>query len=76
MVQQQSEQQLPPAAQARLGQAREAGTWTSSLSVSEFAAIRSVGFSPVGQVMGSAVYNVGWTYSSCGYAVASATTAA
>ena len=34
----------------------------------EFAAIRSVGFSPVGQVLGSAVYNVGWSYTGCGYA--------
>lgn len=43
------------------------GSFTSALSVQEFAAIRSVGFSPVGQVLGSAVYNVGWSYSGCGY---------
>jgi len=45
----------------------DAGAFTSALSVQEFAAIRSVGFSPVGQVLGSAVYNVGWSYSGCGY---------
>ncbi len=62
--------QLPPAAQARLGQARQAGTWTSSLTVGEFAGLRSVGFEPVGQVMGSTVHNLGWWYGSridCGY---------
>jgi uncharacterized protein YbjQ (UPF0145 family) len=31
-------------------------TWGSLLSVNEFAAIRSVGFEPVGQVFGAAVY--------------------
>ncbi|GAA0329710.1 heavy metal-binding domain-containing protein [Actinoallomurus spadix] len=61
---------LPPVAQARLGQARQGGTWTSGLSVEEFAALRSVGFEPVGQVMGSTVYNLGLFYRSsanCGY---------
>lgn len=63
-------QQLPPVAQARLGQARQAGTWTSSLSVGEFAGLRSRGFEPVGQVMGSTVHNLGWWYGAsidCGY---------
>ena len=62
--------QLPPAAQERLGQARQAGTWTSSLTVDEFAGLRSAGFEPVGQVMGSTVHNLGWWYRSsidCGY---------
>jgi uncharacterized protein YbjQ (UPF0145 family) len=36
-----------------------AGSWGSDLSVSEFAAISRVGFTPVGQVLGAAVYNVG-----------------
>jgi uncharacterized protein YbjQ (UPF0145 family) len=64
------QQPLPPAAQARLSQARQAGTWTSSLSVNEFAGLRSRGFEPVGQVMGSTVHNLGWWYGSridCGY---------
>ena len=36
--------------------ARGGGAWDSALSVSEFAAIRAVGFEPVGQVFGAAVY--------------------
>jgi uncharacterized protein YbjQ (UPF0145 family) len=39
---------------------------TSDLTVEEFAAVRSVGFTPVGQVMGSAVFNVGWPVVTCG----------
>jgi len=52
---------LPPAAEARLAEIRRSGTWGSSLSSEEFAVIRSVGFEPVGQVLGAAVYNVGYT---------------
>jgi uncharacterized protein YbjQ (UPF0145 family) len=37
------------------------GTWGSALSTDEFAAIRGAGFEPVGQVLGAAVYNIGWT---------------
>lgn len=64
---------LPLRAQWRLAEQRqraergEPGAFTSDLTVEEFAAIRSVGFSPVGQVLGSAVYNVGWNYTGCGY---------
>jgi len=39
---------------------RRSGTWGSALTSDEFAAIRSVGFEPVGQVLGAAVYNVGY----------------
>ncbi len=49
---------LPPVAAARTAEARRTGTWSSALSTGEFASIRSVGFEPVGQVMGSAVYQV------------------
>ena len=35
---------------------RRGGTWDSALSVDGFAAIRSVGFVPAGQVFGAAVY--------------------
>jgi uncharacterized protein YbjQ (UPF0145 family) len=42
-----------------------AGTWGSALTADEFAAIRSVGFKPVGQVFGAAVYGVGYTGYSC-----------
>ena len=52
---------LPPAARARMAEIRGSGTWNSALSADEFAAIRSVGFEPVGQVLGAAVYNVGYT---------------
>jgi uncharacterized protein YbjQ (UPF0145 family) len=34
----------------------DGGTWDSALSVNEFAAIRSVGFEPAGQVFGAGVY--------------------
>jgi len=44
-----------------MAEIRRSGTWGSSLSTSEFAAIRSTGFEPVGQVLGAAVYNVGYT---------------
>ncbi|WP_328301505.1 heavy metal-binding domain-containing protein [Streptomyces sp. NBC_00435] len=41
--------------------ARAGGTWDSALSSGEFAAIRSVGFDPVGQVLGTAVFSIGFT---------------
>jgi uncharacterized protein YbjQ (UPF0145 family) len=67
---------LPPVAAARVAEGQTSGTWSSALSTGEFAAIRSVGFEPVGQVMGSAVYHVGrsgryWGYHACGYASSS-----
>lgn len=59
---------LPPAARSRLRQARDQHTWTSDLSVNEFAAVRAVGFEPVGQVMGSSVYNTAvYRWADCGY---------
>ena len=51
---------LPPVAQARIAEINASGTWSSALSTDEFAAIKSVGFEPVGQVLGAAVYNVGY----------------
>jgi uncharacterized protein YbjQ (UPF0145 family) len=44
-----------------MAEIRGSGTWGSALSVDEFAAIRSTGFQPVGQVLGAAVYNIGYT---------------
>jgi uncharacterized protein YbjQ (UPF0145 family) len=38
---------------------RSSGTWGSALTADEFAAIRSAGFEPVGQVFGAAVYGTG-----------------
>jgi len=52
--------ELPPAAEARMAEIRRSGTWGSALSADEFTAIRSVGFEAVGQVLGAAVYNVGY----------------
>ena len=52
---------LPSAARSRMAEIRDSGTWGSALSTAEFAAIRSTGFEPVGQVLGAAVYNVGYT---------------
>ena len=40
--------------------ARPGGAWGSALSAQEFAVIRSVGFEPVGQVFGAAVYTAGY----------------
>jgi uncharacterized protein YbjQ (UPF0145 family) len=50
---------LPPVAEARIAGLQSSGTWGSALSTDEFAAIRSVGFEPVGQVFGAAVYSAG-----------------
>ena len=44
-----------------MAEVRSSGTWGSALTVAEFAAIRSVGFEPVGQVFGAAVYSAGPT---------------
>ena len=52
---------LPPAAEARMAEIRRSGTWGSALTSDEFAAVRSVGFQPAGQVLGAAVYNVGYS---------------
>jgi len=52
---------LPPVAQARMAEMASQHSWGSSLGVSEFAAISKVGFHPVGQVLGAAVWNVGDT---------------
>jgi uncharacterized protein YbjQ (UPF0145 family) len=54
-------EELPAAAEARMAEIRASGTWGSALTSDEFAVIRSVGFEPVGQVLGAAVYNIGFT---------------
>jgi uncharacterized protein YbjQ (UPF0145 family) len=56
---QQLDRDLPQAAKARLAEIKASGTWSSALSTGEFAAIKSVGFEPVGQVLGAAVYFIG-----------------
>ena len=52
---------LPSVARERMAEIRRSGTWGSALSTNEFAAIRSTGFEPAGQVLGAAVYNIGYT---------------
>jgi uncharacterized protein YbjQ (UPF0145 family) len=42
-----------------MAEIRASGTWGSALTSGEFAAIRSVGFEPAGQVFGAAVYGAG-----------------
>ena len=51
---------LPPHARSRLAEIRSSGTWGSALTADEFAAVRSTGFEPAGQVLGAAVYNLGY----------------
>jgi len=51
--------ELPAEARARMTEIRSSGTWGSALTSDEFAAIRGVGFEPVGQVFGAAVYAAG-----------------
>ncbi len=43
-----------------MAEIRGSRTWGSALSAGEFAAIRSVGFEPTGQVLGTAVYSIGY----------------
>jgi uncharacterized protein YbjQ (UPF0145 family) len=54
---------LPPGAQARMAEIKQSGTWGSALTTSEFGAVRAAGFEPVGQVLGSCVYHMGYTAS-------------
>jgi uncharacterized protein YbjQ (UPF0145 family) len=59
---------LPVRAQQRLAMITADHAFTSDLTVDEHHAVRSVGFAPVGQVMGSCVYYIGYTGSwNCGY---------
>ncbi len=54
---------LPLGAELRLTEIRQSGHFfTSNLSVNEFALAASEGLRPLGQVIGSTVYHVGWQY--------------
>jgi uncharacterized protein YbjQ (UPF0145 family) len=44
-----------------MAEIRGSGTWGSALTADEFTAIKSTGFEPVGQVLGAAVYNIGYS---------------
>ncbi|MGW6687075.1 heavy metal-binding domain-containing protein [Streptomyces sp. NPDC054961] len=50
----------PPGA-ARTADPRAGRPWDSALSSGEFAAIRGVGFEPAGQVLGTAVFTIGYS---------------
>jgi hypothetical protein len=52
--------ELPAGAVARAAGTRPGGTWESALTCQEFTAVRGVGFEPVGQVFGAAVYAAGY----------------
>lgn len=54
------ESELPEAARARMREIQGTSTWGSALSTQEFNAIKGVGFDPVGQVLGTAVFQVGY----------------
>jgi uncharacterized protein YbjQ (UPF0145 family) len=52
--------ELPAGAVARAAGTSPGGTWESALTCREFTAVRGVGFEPVGQVFGAAVYAAGY----------------
>ena len=52
-------EELPAIPEARVQEIRSSGTWGSALTADEFAAVRSAGFEPVGQVFGASVYHAG-----------------
>jgi uncharacterized protein YbjQ (UPF0145 family) len=52
-------EELPGADKAAMAGSRSGGTWGSAATCQEFAAVSSVGFAPVGQVFGAAVYAAG-----------------
>ena len=52
---------LPVEAEAQMAEMRGNRTWDSALTTDEFATIRSVGFEPVGQVLGAGVFDIGYT---------------
>jgi uncharacterized protein YbjQ (UPF0145 family) len=53
---------LPQHAKERLGQMRERQFFTSDLSVNEFLLIKEVGFHPVGLVLGSSIFHIGYQF--------------
>jgi uncharacterized protein YbjQ (UPF0145 family) len=61
-----SQEGLPAAARQRLSAMRggegKRGLFTSDLSVNEFLLVREAGFDPVGLVMGSSIYHIGFQF--------------
>jgi uncharacterized protein YbjQ (UPF0145 family) len=56
--------QLPQRALERLQQTKHGGKrlFTSDLSVNEFLLVKEVGFDPIGLVMGTSIYHIGFQY--------------
>src|SRR5438105_2816687 len=52
--------ELPQHARERLESMRQHHFFTSDLSVNEFLLVKEVGFQPLGLVMGSSIFHVGW----------------
>jgi uncharacterized protein YbjQ (UPF0145 family) len=57
---------LPQHARERLVQMRQHHFFTSDLSVNEFLLVKEVGFQPVGLVMGSSIYHIGYQFARWG----------
>ena len=61
-----SEEGLPAAARQRLSDMRGSegrrALLTSDLSINEFLLVREAGFDPVGLVMGSSIYHIGFQF--------------
>jgi uncharacterized protein YbjQ (UPF0145 family) len=57
---------LPSHAKERLVEMRKRHFFTSDLSVNEFLLVREAGFEPVGLVMGSSIYHIGFQLASWG----------
>ena len=51
---------LPQHARERLASMRQHHFFTSDLSVNEFLLVKEVGFHPLGLVMGSSIFHIGW----------------
>lgn len=64
-------QQLPPDAAQRLEESRGDGgrkrLFTSDLSVNELALLHDAGFEPLGLVIGSSIYHIGWQPTMTGF---------
>src|SRR5262245_33680341 len=62
------QQALPPQAiqrlQAMRGAPGQTGLFTSDLSINEFLLVKSAGFEPLGLVVGSSIYHLGFQFNS------------
>jgi uncharacterized protein YbjQ (UPF0145 family) len=59
-AQQQAAAAIPQHAHERLNAMRQHHFFTSDLSVNEFLLVREVGFRPLGLVVGSSIFHIGW----------------